>query len=193
MQDSDLTDLNKIGIIQPTPKRLHTRTLEGCSYCKFDAPHPSTTLSDWSSKDWGGKKTKAKEQRSLINFKLLKQQLQNTLQDKTKDTTQGVVLDKQEMDLINGMQDLMLEQDQDTTNTTDIPVPPPVMPVRKHKEAKEDDPTMAYNMTNQEVRLQHEEEKYGIYMSTFSYKGDDSNLHSKMDTDSNATAYQFLN
>ena len=48
-------------------------------------------------------------------------------------------------------------------------------------------------MTNQEVRLQHEEEKYGIYMNTFSYKGDDSDLDSEMDTDSNAMAYPFLN
>ena len=78
------------------------------------------------------------------------------------------------------------------TNMTDIPVPPPDVPETKHEEAKEDDPTMMYNMTNQEVRLQHEEEKYRIYMSTFSYKGDNSNLDSEMDTDSNAMAYPFL-
>ena len=47
------------------------------------------------------KKAKAKEQRSLIDFKLLEQQLQNTLQD--------TVPDKQETDLINSMQDLTLE------------------------------------------------------------------------------------
>ena len=47
-------------------------------------------------------------------------------------------------------------------------------------------------MTNQEVRLQHEEEKYGIYMSTFGYERDDSNLDSEMDSNSNATAYPFL-
>ena len=48
-------------------------------------------------------------------------------------------------------------------------------------------------MTDQEVRFQDEEEKYGIYMSTFSYEGDDSELDSKMDTDSNAIAYPLLN
>ena len=68
-----------------------------------------------------------------------------------------------------------------------------VAPVTKCKETKEDDPTMMYNMTDQEVRLQHEEEKYGIYMSTFSYEGDNSNLDSKTDTDSNGTGYPFLN
>ena len=192
MQDMDSADLNKIDIIQPAPKRLCPRTLEGCLYCKFNAPHPSITLSDWSSEDWDGEKAKAKEQRSLIDFKLLEQQLQNALQDTTqdttKDTTQGTVADKQETDLINGMQDLMLKQDQNTTNTTDILAPPPVMPVTKHGEPKEDNPTMMYNMTDQEVRLQHEVEKYGIYMSTFGYERDDSDLGSKMDSDSNATA-----
>ena len=79
------------------------------------------------------------------------------------------------------------------TNMTDIPAPPLVMPVMNHEEPKEDGSTMTYNMTNQEVRLQHEEEKYRIHMSTFGYEGDDSDLDSKMDTDSNATAYPFLN
>ena len=45
-QDSNSTDFNKIEIIQPTPKRLCTRTLKGCSYCKYNASHPSTTLPD---------------------------------------------------------------------------------------------------------------------------------------------------
>ena len=75
MQGSDLTAFNKIDIIQPTPKSLCTRTLKGSSYCKYDAPHLSTTSSDWSSEDWDGEKAKAKEQRSLIDIKLLQQQL----------------------------------------------------------------------------------------------------------------------
>ena len=91
------------------------------------------------------------------------------------------------------MQDLKLKQDQNTTNTKDIPGHPSVMPVMKHEEPKEDDPATTYNMTDHEVRLQHKEEKYGIYMSTFHYEGDDSDFDSKMDTDSNTTAYQFLN
>ena len=152
-------------------------------------PPPPTPPSDWSSDNWDGEKAKAKEQRSLIDFKLLEQQLQNTLQD----TAQDIVPDKQEMDLINGMQDLTLEQDQNTAVTTDILVPPPDVPKRKHEEAKEGKPTIMYNMTDQEVRLQHEEEKYGIYKSTFGYEGDNSNLESKMDINSNAMAYPFLN
>ena len=118
----------------------------------------------------------------------MEQQLQKTLQD----TTQDAVLDNQEMDLVNEMQDLTLEQSQDMQSKTDILAPPPDVPEMKHEEAKEDDPTRTYNMSNQEVRLQHEEEKYGIYMSIFGYKGDNSDLDSKMDSDFNATAYPFL-
>ena len=47
-------------------------------------------------------------------------------------------------------------------------------------------------MTDQEIQLQHKEEKYRIYISTFSYEGDNSDLDSEMDSDSNVTAYLFL-
>ena len=189
-QDHEVNDYNKIDIVQPTPKRPCTRTSEGCIYCMFDAPHPSITLSDWSSEDWDDKKAKAKEQRALLDFKLLEQQLQKTLQDTPQDTTQDT--DKQETDLINGMQDLTLDQKPDKQNKTDILAPPLGTPGAKYKELRKDNPTTTtYSMTDQEVRLQHEEEKYGIYMSTFSYEGDDSNLDSEMGSDSNAMAYLF--
>ena len=107
--------------------------------------------------------------------------------------TRDAVSDKQEMDLIDGMQDLMLQQKQDTQNKTDMLAPPLDVPEMKYKEARKDNPTTTmYNMIDQEVRMQHEEEKYGIYMRTFGYEGDDSNLDSKMDSDSNAVAYLFL-
>ena len=138
------------------------------------------------------KRLKQKSQRSLIDCKLLEQRLQNALQDRTQDTTQDAVPDKQETDLINCMQDLMLKRDQNMINTTDISVPPLDTPEMKHKEAKENDPIMMYNMTNWEARLQCEEEKCGIYMNTFGYKGDNSNLDSEADIYSNATAYLFL-
>ena len=52
--------------------------------------------------------------------------------------------------------------------------------------------TPMYEMMAQEIQLQKEEERYGIYMSTFGYKGDDSNLDSETESDSNATAYLYL-
>ena len=49
-----------------------------------------------------------------------------------------------------------------------------------------------YEMTKHEVQLQEEEEKYEIYVSTFGYKGDDSDLDSGTDTQSNMTTYPYL-
>ena len=111
------------------------------------------------------------------------------LQNATQDATH----DKQEIDFINGLQDLTLKQNQNTPNMTDMSVPPLDAPEMNHEveEAKVDDTAMAYNVTDQEARLQHEE-KYGVYMSTFGYEGDNSNLDSTTDTDSNMTAFPFL-
>ena len=49
-----------------------------------------------------------------------------------------------------------------------------------------------YKMTAQEIQLQKEEEKYGIYVSTFGYEGDDSNLDSETESYSDMTAYLYL-
>ena len=65
----------------PNPKRLHMGTLKECTYCKFNAPHPS----DWSSEDRDGNKAKAREQKPLFDFKLPEQQIQKTLQDRAQD------------------------------------------------------------------------------------------------------------
>ena len=177
-QDWDITNFNKIDIVKPTPKRLFTRTSEGCSYWKFDTPHPSITPSDWSSEDWDGNKAKPREQKSLLDFKLLEQQIQKTLQDtkqsKSQDMTYNVVGDKQETDLIDRIQNLTLEPKQSTQNLTYILAPPlKVLKTECEEEDIRDDPTKTpiYEMTDQEIWLQHEEGKYGIYMSTFGTKG----------------------
>ena len=47
-------------------------------------------------------------------------------------------------------------------------------------------------MTKQEIQLQEEEDKYRIYMSTFGYEGDDSDLNSGTDTESDVTTYPYL-
>ena len=190
--DSNPSDMNKLDIIQPTPKRLCTRSLKDCTYCKYDALHPSSALSDWSSEDWDGDKAKAREQGSLIDFKLLGNQIQGTIQDTTQDASQ----DKQEKDLINSLENLMLEQDKTTPSVTDTLIPQPDISEEKCEAegTKDDDEIPTYNMTEQEQRLQCKEEKYGIYMSTFGCEGEDSDLDSDMDmdTDSNVMAYPFL-
>ena len=57
---------------------------------------------------------------------------------------------------------------------------------------KDENATPTYNMTDQEQRLQCEEKKFNIYMSTFGYEGDDSDLDSDTDSDLNAMAYPYL-
>ena len=98
-------------------------------------------------------------------------------------------------DLVNGIQDLMLESKPDTQNLTDILAPPLDVPEVKCKgEDRTSEPTttLTYEMTDQEIQLQQEEEKYGIYMSTFSYEGDNSDLDSETGSDSNVMAYPYL-
>ena len=63
----NLTDLNKIDIRQPTPRRLCEHFGATCSYCKHKASHHSPIQLDWLSKDWDGEKAKAREQKSLID------------------------------------------------------------------------------------------------------------------------------
>ena len=189
--DSDSSDLNKLDIIQPTPKRICNRSPKGCTYCAYNAPHPSPAPSDWSSEDWDWDKAKAKEQRLLINFKLLDTQAQNTIQE--------TMIDRQEKDLVNGIDNLMLDADKtapvDTLapklDMTDILAPQPDMTEKECKVegTKDKKLTPMYNMTEQEQSLQCEE-KFNIYMSTFGYEGDDSDLDSDMD--SNVMAYPYV-
>ena len=175
---------NKLDIIQPTPKRLCNRSLNDCTYCKCNAPQPSPAPSHWSTEDWDGDKAKVREQRSLIDSRLLDTQVQDTIWETTPE--------RQEKDLVNGIDNLMLDQDE--TTLTDTCVLPPDMSEEKCKAEgmKDDDETPTYNMTEWEWRLQCKEEKYSIYMSTFGYEGDDSDLDLDMGTDLKVMAYPFL-
>ena len=109
--------------------------------------------------------------------------------------TQDITTDKQVTDLVNGTQDLKLEPKLEIQNFTDIPAPPPDVPeVKCEGEDGTSRPTVMpmYEMMNQEIQLQIEEEKYGIYISTFRYEGDDSDLDSKTESDSDLTAHPYL-
>ena len=64
----DSTDMNKINILKPIPKRACECSADTCTYCKYKAPHPSPIPSDWLSEDWNGKKAKKREQKSLIDL-----------------------------------------------------------------------------------------------------------------------------
>ena len=124
MQDRETTDFNKIDVVKPTPKPLCKRMHEDFTYCKYDAPHPSTTPSDSLSEDWDGKKAKAREQCPFLDLNILEKQIQKTLQDRAQDIPQDmtydIATDKQETDLVNCLQDLMLELKLDIQNLTEV-------------------------------------------------------------------------
>ena len=86
----------------------------------------------------------------------------------------------------------MLQQDRTTPNMRDTLIPP--LETLEEKQKTEgtgiNNDVMAYSMTGQELKLQHKQEKYSIYMNTFGYKGDDLELDT--DTDSDMMAYLYL-
>ena len=103
-------------------------------------------------------KPKPESKGPSLTSKLLEQQIQKTLQDTTKDMPQNMThdtaVDKQETDLIDGIQDLTLEPKQDIQNLTDILAPPQDAPEAKcEEEDRRDDQTTTptYKMTDQEI------------------------------------------
>ena len=68
------TEMNKINIIQPVSKKACDHSVDTCTYCRYEAPHPSSIPSDWLSEDWDGEKAKKREERLLIDLNLNRQQ-----------------------------------------------------------------------------------------------------------------------
>ena len=165
-----------------------------CTYCKYDAPHPSATPSDWSGKDWDGEKAKAREQCPLLNLNLLEKQLQKMLQDRALDIPQDMshdsTKDRQEVDITKGLRSLTPKED--TQNSTDALGPLPDVSEKDKDEVSDPLEKPQYEITKQEAQLQEEEGKYEIYMSTFGYEGDNSDLDSGTDTKSNMTTYPCI-
>ena len=195
MQGQETIDFREIDVIKPTPKQVCTRTHGECTSCKYDAPHASTTPSDWSSEDWDGEKAKAREQCPLLDFNLLERQLQQTLQDLIQDTAQDTLDDHMtEKSLSKDLQALTLKDNVDKQNLADTQVMKPKEPEDDNKveEIECKTPVLKYEMTKQELQVQIEEEKYRVYMSTFGYKGDNSDLDSEMDMESKSHAYPYL-
>ena len=109
-----------------------------------------------------------------------------------QDMTWEIMLDRQEKDLVKSMDNLTLDKDKTTPTDTLAPQLDTMEKEHEVEGTKDEYVTLMYNMTEQEQRLQGEEEKFNIYMSTFGYEGDDLDLDSDMDLDLNVTAYPFL-
>ena len=162
-----------------------------CTYCKYDAPHPSTTPSNWSSEDWDSKKVKAREKCPLLDFNQLEKQLKQTLQDPIQNISQNTLDDHMvEKSLSKDLQALTLKDNADNQNLADTQGTRLEVSEDNNKVEERECKTsvLKYEMTKQELRLQEEEQKYNIYMSTFGYEGDDSDL----DSESESHAYPFL-
>ena len=130
-----------------------------------------------------------------LTFNLLERQLQQTLQDPIQDKAQDTLDDHMtEKSLSKNLQVLTLKDDVDKQDLADTQVTKPEEPEADNKVEEREHKTSVpkYEMTIQELWLQEEEEKYRVYMSTFGYEGDDSDLDSKMDTESKSHAYPYL-
>ena len=99
-----------------------------------------------------------------------------------------------EKSLSKDLQALTLKEDVDKQNLPDAQVAKPEVSGDDNKVGEREHETSMpkYKMTKQEIWLQEEEEKYRVYMSTFGYEGDDSDLDSEMDMESESHGYQYL-
>ena len=150
---------------------------------------------DWFSEDWDGTKAKARAQCPLLGFNFLEKQIKKTLQDPIKDISLDLPDsdNKIERDLMKDMQALTLTRDTDTKTVMDIQMTNTEEPNDNNQKTEEGDSLVPpYKMSEQELQLQKEEAKYNTYISGIGYEGDDSDLETEMDTDSEGQAYPFL-
>ena len=143
-----MTDMKKIDIIQPTQKKACECFGPTCSYCRQDAMHPSPIHSDWSSKDWDGNKAKAREQKSLIDFKTPKQKM-----DMKK------ITDRDEVPFYKLNLRHNVQKEGEPLEVTESLVPLPSDSAKAEDTAKDEEE----GLIEAEVKLQREEEKFKMY------------------------------
>ena len=172
--DINLIDMNKINIIQPIPKKTCECSVDTCTYCKYEAPHPSPIPSDWSSEDWDGKKGKAREQRLLTDLDPPKPDL--------RQMTDSEILNEILIQNLNIQEDG--KDEEKLPEITDTLVPPSevaaVTPMMKEMEREnimeKKDPE---DLMDQEQKLQKDEE-YAIYVTGIS-KEEESDTETELD------------
>ena len=171
------TDMNKIHIVQPTPKRACECFGAACSHCKHEAPHPSPMQSDWSSEDWDGEKAKTREQKSLIDIDPPKPDCRQTIDLE--------IADDLPIDIITKHKD---KKEEELPEVTDALVPPPEVlaatPVTEVIKLENITEENNGGLTDQEQTLQREEEEYAIYIGMLS---DEEESNTETDTDETAT------
>ena len=179
--DVILTDMNKINIIQPVPKRACDHSTDTCTHCNYEAPHLSSISSDCSREDWDGKKAKLREQRSLIdlNFPILDQ----------RQTMDSEILKELPIQNLNVQEDRKEEEKLPLiTNTWVAPSEvAAVTPITEEMEwesiIEEKD---VEGLTEQEQQLQKDEEEFTIYVA-----GMNEEEESDIETDSEESPYSY--
>ena len=179
--DVNSTDMNKINIIQPVPKRACDHSADTCTYCKYEAPHHSLIPSDWLSEDWDDEKAKARKQRSLIdlNFPKLDQ----------RQVMDSDILKELPIQNLNIQKDG--KEEEKLPEITDTLVPPAevaaatlMMEEMEWEGIIEEKDTE--RLTDQEQKLQKYKEEYAIYIAGISEEEE-----SNTETDSEESPYFF--
>ena len=155
---------------------------------------PSPVLSDWSSEDWDGEKTKAKEQKSLVDFMLPKQdtdpQTMEVMADDipfSKLTIQSDDPGKNPVEVMNALIPSMGAAAE--TLAADISVAKtPEAEASAMDTAKSDNSTKTHYevLSEQELRMQREEEKYVLFIGIL---GEEEESNTETDTDDNTYTY----
>ena len=174
MLGTNSMEINKISIIKPTPQKTCKCFGATCSFCRQQAPHPLPVQLDQSRKDWDGNKAKAREQNTLLSFDMPKPETDKQTSDSV-DTPpfQNLTIKMNRLD----------EKAPEVSTTLVSPIEPGVIGTTP----KEDSITKAEDrgLTEQELRLQREEEKYAMYISHLSPKDSDT------DTEMDKSEYPF--
>ena len=145
--DTKTTDMNKIDIVKPTPRKGCKGFGLSCSYWKQDTSHPSVN-SDWSSENWDGNKAKAMEQnKSLIDFEALNQKT---------DTEKIMDVDEIPFSKLQIGQDSHKEEPLELTES--LVLPPSTLATLEDTTKNTDK-----GLTEVKVKLQGEEEKFKMY------------------------------
>ena len=174
------TDMNKIDIVQPGPKKACEHFGATFSYCKHEASHPSPIQLDWSSEDWDSEKAKAREHKSLIVFNPPK-----------PDSRQTAYLE-----IAHNLpyQNLSMHEDkkeEELPEVTGALVPPPeaLAATPLTEVIKPENITEENNgaLADQVQILQREEEEYAIHIGMLS---DEEESNTRTDTDE--SAYLFI-
>ena len=164
--DVNSPQMNKINIIQPIPKRTCDHLADTCTYCRYEAPHPSPIPSDWSSEGWDGDKAKGRGQRLLIdlNFPKLDQKQMTDLEILKE-------LPIQNLDIQEDRQ----EEEKFAEITNSLVMPPEAVAEMQMTEKMEEieweniiEEKDIEELTDQELRLQRDEEEYSIYVAGIS-------------------------